>query len=207
MMRDVKNDTMVVSVPSTSTNLGKLLRQVQDERRSVVIEEHGTAKAVLVSVRDYVRLAAPEPEVLRVVGRESQRKGADKLTSRQIDEVIKAARTRNRSVDDSAPSCVGYQHPCIGSSETGRTRAHRFAARTQFSGRAYISDAIFAEYCAVLAPPELLKIVTECGPPARPSSTRTLTRISPQMYQHAMSSPMETPDVRIGQSTSEGTSL
>ncbi len=94
MLRGVKNDTMVVSVPSTSTNLGRLLRQVEDERRSVVIEERGTAKAVLLSIRDYVRLAAPEPEVLRVIGQESQRKGTDKLTSRQIDEVIKAARTR-----------------------------------------------------------------------------------------------------------------
>ena len=94
MLRGVKNDTMVVSVPSTSTNLGRLLRRIEDERRSLVIEERGTAKAVLVSIRDYVRLAAPEPEMLRVIGQESQRKGTDKLTSRQIDDVIKAARTR-----------------------------------------------------------------------------------------------------------------
>ena len=94
MLRSAKNNSMVVSVPSTSTNLGRLLRRVLDERRSLVIEERGTAKAVLVSIRDYVRLAAPEPQVLRVIGQESQRKGTDKLTSRQIDEVIKAARTR-----------------------------------------------------------------------------------------------------------------
>jgi hypothetical protein len=49
-------------------------------------------KAVLLSIRDYVRLAAPEPEVLRVLGKESQKKGTDKLTSRQIDQIIKAAR-------------------------------------------------------------------------------------------------------------------
>ena len=94
MLRGVKNDTMVVSVPNTSTNLGRLLHRVEDKRCSLVIEEGGTAKAVLVSIRDYVRLAAPEPEVLRVIGQESQRKGTDKLTSRQINEVIKAARTR-----------------------------------------------------------------------------------------------------------------
>ena len=47
---------------------------------------------MLLSIRDYVRLAAPEPEVLRVIGQESQRKGTDKLSSRQIDQVIKAAR-------------------------------------------------------------------------------------------------------------------
>ena len=65
---------------------------MEDEHRSLVIEERGTPKAVLLSIRDYVRLAAPEPEVLRIIGEEAKRKGADKLTSRQINQVIKAAR-------------------------------------------------------------------------------------------------------------------
>lgn len=93
MLRTDKNDTIVVSALRARTNFGKLLRRVEDERRSLVIEKRGTPKAVLLSIRDYVRLAAPEPEVLRVIGEESQRKGTDKLSSRQIDQVIKAART------------------------------------------------------------------------------------------------------------------
>ncbi len=92
MLRTDKNDTIVVSALRARTNFGKLLRRVEDERRSLVIEKRGTPKAVLLSIRDYVRLAAPEPEVLRVIGEESQRKGTDKLSSRQIDQVIKAAR-------------------------------------------------------------------------------------------------------------------
>ena len=83
---------IVVSALRARANLGKLLRQVEAERRSLVIEKRGTPKAVLLSIRDYVRLAAPEPEVLRVIGEESQRKGTDKLTSRQIDRVIQSAR-------------------------------------------------------------------------------------------------------------------
>jgi hypothetical protein len=67
---------------------------VEEERRSLVIEERGTPKAILLSIRDYVRLAAPEPEVLRIVGEESRCKGTDSLTSRQIDQVIKASRTQ-----------------------------------------------------------------------------------------------------------------
>ncbi len=92
MLRGGKNETIVVSALSARTNFGRVLRRVEDERRSLVIEKRGAPKAVLLSIRDYVRLAAPEPEVLRVIGKESQRKGTDKLTSRQIDEVIKAAR-------------------------------------------------------------------------------------------------------------------
>ena len=92
MLRNGKNETIVVSALSARANFGKLLRRVEDERRSLVIEKRGTPRAVLLSIRDYVRLAAPEPEVLRVIGEESRDKGTDKLTSRQIDQVIRAAR-------------------------------------------------------------------------------------------------------------------
>jgi prevent-host-death family protein len=91
-MRTDKNDTIVVSALTARANFGKLLGRVEDERRSLVIEKRGTPKAVLIGIRDYVRLASPEPEVLRVIGEESRRKGTDKLTSREIDREIKAAR-------------------------------------------------------------------------------------------------------------------
>lgn len=90
------NNVMVVSALSARANLGKLLNQVEGERRSVVIEKRGTPRAVLLSLHDYVKLAAPEPEVLRAIGEESERKGTSKLTSRQIDQAIKAARAQKK---------------------------------------------------------------------------------------------------------------
>ena len=96
MQRPGKNESIIVSALSARTGFGKLLRRVEDEHRSLVIEKRGTPKAVLLSIRDYVRLAAPEPEVLKVLGEESQRNGTDKLTSRQIDQEIKAARAHKR---------------------------------------------------------------------------------------------------------------
>jgi prevent-host-death family protein len=89
-----KNGTIVVSALSARTGFGALLRRVEEEHRSLVIEKRGMPKAVLIGIRDYVRLAAPEPEVLKAIGEESRRKGTDKLTSRQIDRVIKAARAQ-----------------------------------------------------------------------------------------------------------------
>ncbi|MGH9737489.1 MAG: type II toxin-antitoxin system Phd/YefM family antitoxin, partial [Candidatus Acidiferrales bacterium] len=74
MPKAAKNDSIVVSALRARTNFGHLLRRVEDERRSLVIEKRGTPRAVLLSVRDYVRLAAPEPEVLRVLGEESEAK-------------------------------------------------------------------------------------------------------------------------------------
>jgi prevent-host-death family protein len=88
-----KNGTIVVSALRARANFGELLRRVEDERRSLVIEKRGTPRAVLLSIRDYVKLAAPEPEVLRVIGEESEHKGTSRLTARQIDQVIKASRT------------------------------------------------------------------------------------------------------------------
>ena len=85
-------NAIVVSALNARTGFGKLLRRVDEEHRSLIIEKRGMPKAVLLSIRDYVRLAAPEPEILRVIGEESKGKGTDKLTSRQIDQVIKAAR-------------------------------------------------------------------------------------------------------------------
>ena len=93
-MRTGKNESIVVSALRARTGFGKLLRRVEDEHRSLVIEKRGAPKAVLLSIRDYVRLAAPEPEVLRVLGEESKRKGTDALSSRQIDQVIKDTRAK-----------------------------------------------------------------------------------------------------------------
>ncbi|MBV9266293.1 MAG: type II toxin-antitoxin system Phd/YefM family antitoxin [Acidobacteriaceae bacterium] len=95
-MQPAKNKSIVVSALTVRTGLGKLLRRVEDEQRSLVIEKRGTPTAVLLSIRDYVRLAAPEPEVLRVIGEESKRKGTDKLSSRGIDQIIKTARAARR---------------------------------------------------------------------------------------------------------------
>ncbi len=92
MLQTSKNGQNVVSALHARSNFGKLLRRVSEERKSLVIEKRGTPQAVLLSIRDYVRLAAPEPEILRLIGHESVRKGTDKLTSRQIDREIAAAR-------------------------------------------------------------------------------------------------------------------
>ena len=91
------NDSIVVTALDARANFGRLLRRVE-EGRSLVIAKRGTPHAVLLSIRDYVRLAVPEPEILRVIGNESKAKGTNKLSSRQTDQIIMAARrSRPRS--------------------------------------------------------------------------------------------------------------
>jgi prevent-host-death family protein len=87
------NGSMVVSALSLRSNLGKILRRVDVERCSLVIEKRGTPTAVLLNIRDYVKLAAPEPEVLKILGDEAKRNKTSALTSRQIDQIIRTARS------------------------------------------------------------------------------------------------------------------
>jgi hypothetical protein len=91
-----RDGAIIVSVLSLRTNLGKILRRLDVERRSLVIEKRGTPTAVLLNIRDYVKLAAPEPEVLKIIGEEAKRNKTTTLTSRQIDQVIKTARSEKK---------------------------------------------------------------------------------------------------------------
>jgi prevent-host-death family protein len=56
-----KDGTIVVSALRAHANFGKLLNRVEDERRSLIIEKRGTPGAMLLSIRDYVKLAARNP--------------------------------------------------------------------------------------------------------------------------------------------------
>ena len=52
---------------------------------------------------NFLKLAAPEPEVLRALGEESKKKGTDTISSRRIDAVIRAARRDRRKKSLSRP--------------------------------------------------------------------------------------------------------
>src|ERR1700721_4601265 len=104
-----KTGTIVVSALNARAHFGKLLDRVSDEGHSLVIEKRGAPKAVLLSIRDYVKLAAPEPEVLRILGEESERNGTNALTSRQIDQVIKATRAQKKRGDCFRPPFSPHQ--------------------------------------------------------------------------------------------------
>ncbi|MFZ0952728.1 MAG: type II toxin-antitoxin system prevent-host-death family antitoxin [Candidatus Sulfotelmatobacter sp.] len=86
------DDGIVVTALDAGTNSGKLLRRVEDQGQSVVIGKRGRQRVVLLSIRDYARLAVPEPEVLWAIGMESKRKGTNRLNAAQINRIIKAAR-------------------------------------------------------------------------------------------------------------------
>jgi prevent-host-death family protein len=96
-MKTKKSPGMVVSALRARTHFGSLLKRVEEERGSLVIENRGTPRAVLLSIRDYVRLAAPEPEILKAIGQESKENRTDTLTSREIDQLIRNTRVMRKA--------------------------------------------------------------------------------------------------------------
>lgn len=89
-----KVGTIVVSALRARANFGKLLSRVDDQNGSLVIEKRGIPRAVLLSIRDYVKLAAPEPEVLKLLGEESERNRTSTLNLSEIEKVIKKVRSQ-----------------------------------------------------------------------------------------------------------------
>ena len=90
------NTSKVISALAARSRLGRMLDEVAEHRRSYVIEKRGTPKAVLLGIKDYIRLASPEPEILKAVGEASVRRGTSKITSRQIDRIIKQTRAARK---------------------------------------------------------------------------------------------------------------
>jgi prevent-host-death family protein len=86
------NNSVVVTALDARAHFGRLLRRVEDEGRSLVIAKRGRPRAVLLSIKNYVRLSAPEPEVLRIIGMESKRNGTSRLSSKQIEQIVETAR-------------------------------------------------------------------------------------------------------------------
>jgi prevent-host-death family protein len=86
----------VVSALKARTQFGRILLQVDRDRRSFVVEKRGSPKAIILSVADYIRLAAPEPEILKIVGQESKQKGTSRLSMGQIDSIIRESRKDRR---------------------------------------------------------------------------------------------------------------
>lgn len=61
-----------------------------------VLDHHGRPSVITMSIADYINMIAPTPDWLKEIGAEAKRKGLNKLTMRQIDAEIAAARKERR---------------------------------------------------------------------------------------------------------------
>lgn len=62
-----------------------------------MIDKRGEPQAVLMSIEDFIRTVAPESQVLGAIRADAKRKGADKMSMRQIDAEVAAYRKERKS--------------------------------------------------------------------------------------------------------------
>jgi hypothetical protein len=93
--------TKVISALAARTQFGQIMRRANRERGRFVVGKRGGPQ-VIMGICDYIKIVAPEPEILRLIGKESKRKGTNKLTMREINAEIKAYRKEKRRENDTA---------------------------------------------------------------------------------------------------------
>ena len=86
------SSTVVIPAAQVRESFGTLLEEVHKNGKSYVVQKRGEPRAIVLSISDYIRLAAPEPEVLKILGESSKKRGTNRLTPKQIDQAIKETR-------------------------------------------------------------------------------------------------------------------
>ena len=84
-----------ITMPPGMAKQAERLAQKENRSMSELMREafrRYQQPATTVDMREYVRMIAPPHPALRAIREEAKRKGTDKLTMRQIDLEIRAAR-------------------------------------------------------------------------------------------------------------------
>ena len=88
--------TNVVTALTARTQFGQILNRASQKNERFVIGRRGQPQAIIMGLNDYIDTFAPTPAWLAAIGEESRQKGLHKLTMRQIDAEIAAARRERR---------------------------------------------------------------------------------------------------------------
>jgi len=88
--------TKIVSALTARTQFGQIMKRASQRNERFVVDRRGQPSVVIMSITDYIDTVAPTPDWLKRIGAEAKRKGLNKLTMRQIDAEIAAARKERR---------------------------------------------------------------------------------------------------------------
>jgi PHD/YefM family antitoxin component YafN of YafNO toxin-antitoxin module len=87
----------VVSALTARTQFGQIMRRASQNNERFLVDRRGQPPVIIMSVKDYIDTIAPTPNWLQEIGVEAKAKGLNKLTMRQIDAEIRAARRERRA--------------------------------------------------------------------------------------------------------------
>ena len=82
----------VISALTARTQLGQILKRATRNNERFVVDRRGQPSVIIMSIKDYVDTIAPPPKWLKDIQAASKRRGTNRLTMRQINAEIGAAR-------------------------------------------------------------------------------------------------------------------
>jgi hypothetical protein len=77
------------------TQFDRILKPVENNQERFD-RRGGDPKAVMMSIQDFIKTIAPEPEVLKAIRADAKATGTDKLTMREISAEIASYRSERR---------------------------------------------------------------------------------------------------------------
>src|SRR5579872_1247783 len=85
-----------VSALTARTQLGQILKRAAEKNERFLVDRRGRPSVIIMSVRDYIKNIAPTPPAFQAIRAEAKRKGAGKLTMRDIDREIAVVRRQQK---------------------------------------------------------------------------------------------------------------
>jgi len=82
----------VISALTARTQLGQIMRRAKQNNERFLVERRGEPQVLIMSLKDYVNTIAPAPQWLKTIQTAAKRRGTNKLTMREINAEITAAR-------------------------------------------------------------------------------------------------------------------
>ena len=88
--------TKTIPALEARTQLGQIMNRAVENNDRFLVERNGEPAVLILSVSDYVKTFAPPPDWLEKSWDSAKRHGLDKLTTKDIDDEIAAARRDRR---------------------------------------------------------------------------------------------------------------
>jgi prevent-host-death family protein len=85
--------TNVVSALTARTQLGQIIKRATQKNERFVIDRRGQPSVIIMSIKDYIDTMAPAPAELRAMQQRAKKTGLNRLSMRQIDNIIAEVRS------------------------------------------------------------------------------------------------------------------
>ena len=88
--------TNVISALTARTQLAQVLQRTAQKNERFVVQRRGQPSVIIMSIKDYIRTMAPPPAELRAMQERAKKTGMNKLTMRQIDNIVAEVRREQK---------------------------------------------------------------------------------------------------------------